>query len=291
MTYREINYDIDVPEVVALLKTSLSDHHTAAHFLWKHTKNPFGKSFGILACDEGKIIAVRMFMRWEFIQNGKILKAARPVDTVTHKDYRHKGIFSALTENAVVWANRNTALIFNTPNKNSAPGNLKMGWKKLEKPPYFKMAFLSSYPVSGEIKTISLNAYGYNVDHSGNGILNSHYSNEFIKWRYSDKIYTVAVYRSGKEKVFVIYRTSAVRNLKMIILYEILGNSDYHNEALRALQKKTRTYLFYFLGSGSVNINTTFVIKRSSPLVLYRDDKNGIINNINFSLGDLEGRI
>lgn len=290
MIYREINYEKDVPEVVSLLRTSLSDQHSEAHFLWKHYKNPFGKSYGMLACDKGKIVAVRMFMRWEFTYNGKLLKVGRPVDTVTDKDYRNKGIFTALTKRTLEWADRNTELVFNTPNQNSAPGNLKMGWQRLEKPLSLKMALLISLDVPGVLELVPLNSYN-NKKYEQTYSLRTRLTKDFILWRYAEKIYKAAVYEYKKKQVFIIYRTTKIRNLKMVVLNEIIGDPQVHEKSLKALMQKLDIYLIYYLNTDSVNINPKIAVKKKGPLVLYRDDKIGFFNNMVFSLGDLEGRI
>jgi GNAT superfamily N-acetyltransferase len=290
MTYKEINYDKDIPEVVELLRSSLSDQHTKTHFLWKHYHNPFGKSYGILAYDKDKIIGVRMFMRWEFLQDGKVFKAARPVDTVTHKDYRHRGIFSELTKRALHWVDKTTELIFNTPNENSAPGNLKLGWKKQNNFTFYKLAFLlPSY--YGVVQNVSIYHYDQEEYIQKHSFVRTHLTNKFIHWRYSNEIYKAAVFEYKSNKIFIIYRISSLKNARMIILMEIIGDSRYHAHAIKALIGKLRIFLLYYLSTGSVNINTSISRRRNSPLVLCRDDKNKIFESISLSLGDIEGRI
>lgn len=130
LTYREIDYKKDVSEIIYLLRTSLSDNHTEEGFLWKHYYNPFGQSYGRVACDNDNIVGVRMFMFWEFRKGQQIIKAIRPVDTITHPDYRGRGIFKKLTLEGLEECSGNYDLVFNTPNENSLPGYIKMGWKR-----------------------------------------------------------------------------------------------------------------------------------------------------------------
>jgi hypothetical protein len=91
--------------------------------------NPFGKSPVLVAEENGQLIGVRAFMRWEWRQGDKIYKAVRAVDTATHRQHQGKGIFKKLTLQLVDQCKvEGVDFIFNTPNTSSKPGYLKMGW-------------------------------------------------------------------------------------------------------------------------------------------------------------------
>jgi hypothetical protein len=70
-------------------------------------------------------------MRWVYLgREGEAYPAVRGVDTATHPDFQRRGIFSALTLHAAGELRREgCAFVFNTPNQNSLPGYLKLGWK------------------------------------------------------------------------------------------------------------------------------------------------------------------
>ena len=68
-------------------------------------------------------------MHWEFRAGGRTVRAVRAVDTATHPDHRRTGVFSRLTRQALEALPADVALVFNTPNKASLPGYLKMGWR------------------------------------------------------------------------------------------------------------------------------------------------------------------
>ena len=60
----------------------------------------------------------------------------RAVDTATHPDYQGRGIFSRLTMHAIDGlAADGVAFVFNTPNAQSRPGYLKMGWQPVARLP------------------------------------------------------------------------------------------------------------------------------------------------------------
>src|SRR3990170_159348 len=70
-----------------------------------------------------------MFLRWELRAGGGIVRAVRAVDTATHPDFQGQGIFKTLTLQALDTVVADADLVFNTPNANSRPGYLKMGWQ------------------------------------------------------------------------------------------------------------------------------------------------------------------
>jgi GNAT superfamily N-acetyltransferase len=124
--------DRDEPEVLDLLEASLgagpAGSRTADFFRWKHLANPFGRSYLLLAEADHRIVGLRAFMRWAFVSPQGPLRAVRAVDTATHPDYQGRGIFSSLTRRALDDLRAEADLIFNTPNEQSLPGYLKMGW-------------------------------------------------------------------------------------------------------------------------------------------------------------------
>lgn len=122
----------DEPAVLSLLNLTLGTgrafERSAAFFRWKHLENPFGRSLMLLA-DAGRIIGLRAFMRWRFQAGPRTLSAVRAVDTATHPEYQRMGVFSRLTSACVERARaEGVDLIFNTPNRYSLPGYLKLGW-------------------------------------------------------------------------------------------------------------------------------------------------------------------
>jgi GNAT superfamily N-acetyltransferase len=105
-------------------------------FEWKHRENPAGASAMWVAEHDGRIVGFRTFLRWRFRQRDRDVVAVRAVDTATHPDYQGRGIFSRLTLQGLdSLAAESTAFVFNTPNNNSRPGYLKMGWSPVGRLP------------------------------------------------------------------------------------------------------------------------------------------------------------
>lgn len=128
----------DEGPILALLQASLGGgpigERTGAFFAWKHHDNPFGASYAFVATDGGGgVIGFRTFMRWRWRTASRSWEAVRAVDTATHPDHRGAGIFRSLTLHAVDRLRDEGVvdLIFNTPNDQSRPGYLKMGWTEV----------------------------------------------------------------------------------------------------------------------------------------------------------------
>ena len=138
MTFRSAT-PADLPAIIDLLRISLGEGSTEKStdfWRWKHERNPAGRSPVLVADDNGRIAGIRAFMRWTWQSRERDFRALRAVDTATHPDYRGKGIFKKLTlqliEECVADGDD---FIFNTPNEQSRPGYLKMGWQQLGKLP------------------------------------------------------------------------------------------------------------------------------------------------------------
>lgn len=106
-------------------------------FRWKHLDNPFGTSPMWVAEVGGRLAGFRTFLRWELRRpDGSIARAVRAVDTATHPDFQGRGIFTTLTRAALTeLREEGVDFVYNTPNAQSRPGYLKMGWKVVGRPP------------------------------------------------------------------------------------------------------------------------------------------------------------
>lgn len=125
----------DIDRILELVRISLGTGlipRSREFWEWKHRRNPFGESPVLLAESDGELVGLRAFLRWEWEYRGEALRAVRPVDTATHPDWRGRGIFSRLTrELAERMRAEGVHFIFNTPNSQSRPGYLKLGWTSL----------------------------------------------------------------------------------------------------------------------------------------------------------------
>lgn len=187
--------EVDIPAIVDLLKKSLgetSSPKSVDYWLWKHLQNPFGPSKVLLAESNGQLIGVRAMMQWKWQWEGQIYSALRAVDTATHPDFQGKGIFSVLTQKMVDRSSENGInFIFNTPNKKSLPGYLKLGWVLQAN---LRVGFSFPASVIGKKKVynqgvihsenIELLCARWNLIQQKNTSLFTPKSFDFLNWRY-----------------------------------------------------------------------------------------------------------
>lgn len=132
--------DADRAAILDLLASTLQwvpDELFDRFFSWKHETSPFGRSPAWVATDDDRIIGYRTFVRWEFEHpDGRIRRAVRAVDTATHPDAQGRGVFTRLTLHGIDELRADGVdFVFNTPNDQSRPGYLKMGWQIIGRPP------------------------------------------------------------------------------------------------------------------------------------------------------------
>jgi GNAT superfamily N-acetyltransferase len=125
----------DTDRILDLVTLSLGEGkipRNRSYWEWKHELNPFGSSPVLLSEANGELVGLRVFMRWSWMSADRLIPAVRAVDTATHPQWRGRGIFSKLTLALVDRVREEGAgFVFNTPNEQSRPGYLKMGWKAL----------------------------------------------------------------------------------------------------------------------------------------------------------------
>jgi predicted N-acetyltransferase YhbS len=137
LTIRRADPD-DRPGIIRVAVRALGwqgDARDSEFFAWKHDDNPFGSSPAWVAIENGQIVGFRTFLLWELERGAERLQVVRAVDTATDPDHQGKGIFRRLTERAVEeLTSMGYDAVFNTPNTQSRPGYLKMGWSELGRP-------------------------------------------------------------------------------------------------------------------------------------------------------------
>lgn len=290
-TFRKIDYNDDIPEVVELIKKNLDSTITREFFNWKHYENPFGKSYGLLALNNNQIVGLRMFMFWKFYNpvSKELVRAIRPVDTVTDINYRGKGMFKKLTLQGLEECQGSYDVVFNTPNENSRPGYNKMGWESLLKINHFKLGVVNRFKPQLDFEEIK-NFLPFENTKAFKDLYATHKSKDFFTWRYSSNDYRIAAFE--EPDCFLVYKVSKINGFLTVIIFEILGNRSFFTRMLRAVCRRNYAQLVYFYNSEefeSVKFIKSF--KRAKPVVVYKEDKLNIFKNINFSMGDLEGKL
>ncbi len=309
--------DHDIPQIVELLKMSLGESlvpKSEAYWRWKHIDNPFGRSPVLVAEDAGKLVGVRAFMRWEWTDGNQIYKSVRAVDTATHPAYQGKGIFKKLTLQLIEACQKeDVQFIFNTPNSQSRPGYLKMGWEVAGKLP---IRIFFANPILGMFNRNSAELKNSNEMEAlfGNLAMNNllkadqiitqkqmvtNYSPTYLIWRYCKvpvNDYHYIHLDMGNNHEMLIYRLKKSKLATEFRVTDFYGNcNDISSLMLKKLRRTAnRVGATYLTFTGSKDrIQAGLNIERG-PIVTIRDLQfQNFLDLHDFqywkpSLGDLE---
>ncbi|ELR70611.1 hypothetical protein C900_03592 [Fulvivirga imtechensis AK7] len=243
----------DVPKIVELLRTSLGESlmpKSQAYWEWKHVRNPFGASPMILALEGKQLIGVRAFMNWQWMRQGKTLSAIRAVDTATHPDHQGKGIFKKLTLQLLEQCRKKGVdFVFNTPNSQSMPGYIKMGWKEAGKLPV-KMCIkqpvtliLNKLRHARPIEFLELNTSDFDLvpvlSHFDDSLVSDKaltwrtpQTKAFLTWRYID-VPMVKYYGYRNDNALIVFRLKRTAYGSELRVVETIGTKPAIEAALR----------------------------------------------------------
>lgn len=257
-------YEEDIPNILKVLKESLgevSSKKTEDIWRYKHVDNPFGKSLVLLAVEDNKVIGVRAFMRWKWQQGSKIFSAFRAVDTATHPAHQGRGIFKKLTLTALEIAKSNgDHFVFNTPNANSKPGYLKMGWKELGK---LQIQLFPVNPFYFKKSTENIEKLGHNkINYSDlETLLKSIYQREknkgvftpknvaYLKWRYEENPIQDYLIFSDKDFFLAAYIKSRGNFKEFRVSERICLDRNAQKKTNRLMHKLARKLGAHFVSS------------------------------------------
>lgn len=304
----------DRPAMLALLGRSLGwgdDDRYARFYAWKHDENPFGPSPAWVAVDGDRLLGLRVFLRWEFVRGGSVVRAVRAVDTATDPDAQGRGIFRALTMHAVeAMTADGVSMVFNTPNAQSRPGYLKMGWRDLGRYPVsVRVASPSAAlrvvraKVPADKWSTSLhagadaatwmhdNAITLNFDHPDDDVrtIRTNTSLPFLQWRYGSDLlgYRVLEHDGAAALVRARRRGAATELTTVFTLRGTPGQGD--GAVARSLEE---TGADYAIRTGPANVRNGFVpLPNAGPMLTWRalaDRGMPPLANWNLTLGDLE---
>ena len=252
-----VQYDNDdLSEIIELMKVSLGEGlipKSEAYFIWKHLKNPFGSSKILLAKENGKIVGLRAFMKWQWETESTSVTAVRAVDTATDPTFQGKGIFKKLTLQAVEECkSENAGFVFNTPNTISIQGYLKMGWFSSGKMPlligpgsliprfykepitdkiyeqYNTEAAFTSLPETWKVKSDAI-------------LFHTPINKAYLQWRYRDCpiVKYGAIIENGK--FGIVFRLKKINRFIELRICEIWTEDDAKaGIAIKALRKLIR---------------------------------------------------
>ncbi|WP_051227855.1 GNAT family N-acetyltransferase [Gillisia sp. JM1] len=312
MIIREASEE-DTPEIVEVLKLSLGEQDLPlSESIWnfKHVENPFGKSLVFVAEEDNNIVGVRAFMRWEWKLEDKIYNTFRAVDTATHPDHQGKGIFKKLTLKAVEVAKENgDNFIFNTPNDQSRPGYLKMGWESVNK---LKVALRPAYNSFWKFGdntidySIKLNCSRGKVEHlcvewnkeyGSSKTLFTPKSAEFLFWRYENNpLQQYEVF--ANDRVYLAAYIKIRKGLKELRISECICNENSKSEIIKIVKSLSKKFGAQVISYSPelLDLKGNLINSNIGPILTLKHlnlNKEEImqfkeINNWSYSLGDLE---
>lgn len=290
--YRLIDFEQDRVEVIELLNQNLTPRNTQEFFEWKYQNYPGGSSTGAVAVVKDKIVAVVFYLPFDFYNNWKMIKAARPVGGCTDPNYRGKGIFKKLMKFCLESYDRDYQFLFANPNRFSHPEFIKMGWNEVSGYEYrLGIVFPWNIKYDFTFTSLSQDTFSNEIEFSHEDYISAG-TIDFIKWRYSDKRYTVKKFQTGNRENYIIYRISKIKNIKAIILCDYCGDETYINAAIKKVCRMERTLLVYYLKNETTEKIKFLVNKRHKRVIItYTEKEPNIIQKIRFSLGDIEGTV
>ena len=247
--------ELQTEEILDLMKATLGPGTSVAprspeFWAWKHNDNISGPSLGIALKDQesGRLASLRVLMRFQTKNEvGARHHAVRAVDTATHPSFQGKGLFRYLTETLVADA-RETGIsfVFNTPNSNSLPGYLRMGWELVEAWPlqirwmrHFQSEAVTITPATSKSfqEEIGLEQLLDAVETNLKGLRVAK-TVSYVAWRYGSHpggIYRYVTLREGERLLgLAILRIRRRRQLKEVLLCELFVEDSTQAKILLA---------------------------------------------------------
>lgn len=300
----------DIPQIIQLLKISLGESmipKSEELWTWKHRNNPFGQSPVLVAEEDGQLIGVRAFLRWEYQIEGRSYKACRAVDTATHPDFQGKGIFKKLTLAMIEEIHKEGVdFIFNTPNSKSTPGYLKMGWEKWGKLP-LKLNFFFNKSKKKELEQsdwIQISPLIASLENTTNGStrMMTRLVPGYISWRYRDNPLFRYQYLSDGQNFLLIFRIKEGKMGREFRICDLFTagvmtqkSKKELNQSLNQQIKASGSRFSSFSGLNSEGLKVlemgVLPVLNIGPLVTSRKIQANVSPlemNFGWSLGDLE---
>jgi GNAT superfamily N-acetyltransferase len=314
----------DKPAIIELLRSSLGEStipKSEGLWAWKHEQNPFGNSYVLVAEENNMLIGLRAFMQWQWRWNDSIFKTIRAVDTATHPDHQGKGIFKKLTlEQLDRCRTDDVRFVFNTPNSQSMPGYLKMGWQIQGRIPLKLQALNPMATVSRLVmknKAASfispksdwpalMSAFANREPFAPAG-LHTPYSTAYVQWRYAENPLFPYSFITDNKNYFLVYRIkehSRVSELRITDLFVFNNSGTIRHDIrkkLRVIARESGADLLAISGRQWIAFRKylpsfgLIPVRNSGPTVTLRkvtagDEFDTFMNvsNWSYSLGDLE---
>jgi GNAT superfamily N-acetyltransferase len=259
---QEDNYFTDLLENAAFIHKRAQD--TLDWLKWKYFGSPFGDCIVVMAYSKkGELAGEISFGKYEFVDNGNIVRAIYSYQTMVHPNFQRKGLFSTLTKKVIEIAKeQNIDVVFNFPNHNSYKPFVKLNFKPLNSLKYWITAghfltFIKQFnPLSirkpflvNKIETYSSNTLllfdrlAKNVHpYSFKNVLYPNRTFEFLKWRY----FTHAMHHYEIIETTLgwsIVRIGKRGSFTEAQIMDVFPKKEFNRSFLNAITKKIRKEL------------------------------------------------
>jgi len=292
----------EIERIVELGSRSLEwagDQRDRDFVRWKHLGNPFGTSPAWGAWEAERLVAFRTLLRWELARGAARLRMVRAVDTATDPDHQGRGLFRSLTTMAIEELTpAGVDAVFNTPNEQSRPGYLKMGWEELGRPtllvqpssPAVQLRMLRAR-VAAELWSEAVTYGERAVDLAGEmrpasaERWTTPRTPEYLRWRYGfEPLHYRAVEVRGGHAVFRVRRRGPLREVAIVDWL-----SDEPDPL--AVRRLVRACGDYAVAIGLTPRHGFIPVPKQGPIVTWRPLADPIVpslGDIAFALGDIE---
>jgi GNAT superfamily N-acetyltransferase len=266
--YKIITRDSEEKHFTNLLENAALIHNRAKDSLnwlkWKYFNSPFGDCIVVMAYSKkGELAGEISFGKYEFVDNGKIIKAIYSYQTMVHPNFQRKGLFSSLTNKVIEIAKKeNIDIVFNFPNHNSYQPFLKLNFKPLNglrywispgdfgtfikqfNPLSLKKPFLvnqiSEYNSNtlNQFEKIAKNVHPYSFQN----VLYPNRTYDFLKWRYFTHAmhhYEIIVSELG----WAIVRLGKRGSFTEAQIMDVFPNNEFNTSFLKSIKKQIKTQL------------------------------------------------
>lgn len=159
---------------------------------WRYLKNLGTEVLSCVAIDNGKLVANYSATPMQMIKDGKVIKIAQSLNTMTHPDYMGRGLFVDLASRLYKYlADNGYKLIMGYPNNISNRTFLtKLNWKDICVVPTLEINLDKVRKKSKDTEMVVLEDHNFDMDYShciydGQDEISLYKSQEYLKWRYA----------------------------------------------------------------------------------------------------------
>lgn len=205
----------NLPKIIKLYKSCFNNDLDETSFIWRYIKNPIDELLFVVAKEGEKIIASYSASPCLMISNGNTFKTAMSLNTMTHPNYRGKGLFVHLANTLYQYMSDNDyKMIWGFPNNiSNRTFNRKLGWKTLYEVPTMKCDLKDKNIV--DIDASVVNDPKFKLDYSDlqekslNDVFVKKYES-YLRWRYSDnpdnRYFQAAIEDDGRVLAYIVYK-------------------------------------------------------------------------------------